>query len=371
MKRSKFIKDYLSALKNSVRPLILVGGGVRSSGAVGLFELFVLKRKIPVVTSLMGIDVLPSVHPLKVGFIGIYGNRWANYALGNCDLLLVLGSRLDSRQTGNRELFKQGKTIYHVDIDKAELNNNITGCVTLEDNIWDFLRDMVDKRGDYTNEGWLEEIRNERVTFPDTGEINDCKGINPNVFIHQLSKASTPARVFTTDVGNNQMWCAQSIEIDYGQEFLTSAGMGSMGYSLPAAIGASIALDNCPVVSISGDGGFQMNIQELQTVTRNNLPIKMVVLNNRSLGMIRHFQDAYFGSRYQSSVWDYSAPSFVAVANAYGIKSFLIDKEIDIDKGISKLWKDHHSPFLLEVMINSATKVSPKVMFGNPLTKMD
>lgn len=144
-----------------------------------------------------------------------------------------------------------------------------------------------------------------------------------------------------------------------------------MGYSLPAAIGASIALGNVPVVAIAGDGGFQINIQELQTIRRNNLPIKIVILNNHCLGMIRQFQDSYFDSCYQSTVWGYNTPDFAKVALAYGIESYAIDKPEDIDAGLAKLWKESSQPFLLEVSLDIHTNVYPKIMFGNPITKME
>lgn len=358
-------------MKKFKRPLILAGRGVRASGAIELFRQFVEKYQIPVVTSLLGLDVLPYNYAQRMGFIGIYGNRWANYALGNCDFLLVLGSRMDSRQTGNRELFSENKVIYHVDIDPAELNNNIKGCITINDNLSHFLQETMNENLLFTEipSRWIEEIRIEREKYPDTDELIDCKGINPNVFIHKLSRASREACAFTADVGSNQMWTAQSLELTRDQLFLTSGGMGAMGYSLPASIGACMTL-NKPVVCISGDGGFQINIQELQTIKRNNLPIKMVVLNNHCLGMIRQFQDAYFDSRYQSTVWDYSAPDFSRIANAYGIDSYCINREQELNHGLGLLWENPNEPFLLEVEIDVKTNISPKVMWGDPLTKM-
>lgn len=368
-----FFQDYLNALKNSNRPLILVGRGVRASDAVNQFHKFLQKHQIPVVTSLLGFDVLPYNHPQRVGFIGTYGNRWANYALGSCDLLLVLGSRLDLRQTGSDiPSFQSGKQIYHVDIEQAELNNRITNCITLEVDLSDIFTQIekFDIRYNAPNE-WLNEIEEKKQERLDTEELENIKGINPNIFIHQLSKVSFLAKAFTADVGNNQMWSSQSLELNDNQLFLTSGGMGAMGYSLPAAIGASITMGNAPVVAISGDGGFQINIQELQTIKRNNLPIKIVILNNHCLGMIRQFQDAYFDSCYQSTVWGYNAPDFTKVAFAYGIDSYAISKPEEIETGLAKLWEDPAQPYLLEVSLDIHTNVFPKMMFGSPITKME
>lgn len=368
-----FINKYINALKVSKKPLLLIGRGIRAAQASELFKKFIAKFQIPVVTSLLGVDVLPYTHPLRVGFIGTYGNRWANYALGSSDVLLVLGSRIDLRQTGaDIEAFKQGKQIFHVDIDSAELNNRFTDTITLNTDLVTFFEEV--QKIDYSYclpIDWNAEIKEKREAYNDILELKNVKGINPNRFMHQLSKISFKAKGFTTDVGNNQMWSAQSLELNGDQLFLSSGGMGAMGYSLPAAIGASIALNKQPMVCISGDGGFQINIQELETVKRNNLPIKIVILNNHCLGMIRQFQDSYFESRYQSTVWGYSAPDFTAIARAYGIDSFSIEKEEDINIGLNRMWEDANAPFLLNVNINIHTNVYPKMLFGNPLTKME
>lgn len=368
-----FINKYINALKVSKKPLLLIGRGIRAAQASELFKNFIAKFQIPVVTSLLGVDVLPYTHPLRVGFIGTYGNRWANYALGSSDVLLVLGSRIDLRQTGaDIEAFKQGKQIFHLDIDSAELNNRFTDTITLNTDLVTFFEEV--QKIDYSYclpIDWNAEIKEKREAYNDILELKNVKGINPNRFMHQLSKGSFKAKGFTTDVGNNQMWSAQSLELNGDQLFLSSGGMGAMGYSLPAAIGASIALNKQPIVSISGDGGFQINIQELETVKRNNLPIKIIILNNHCLGMIRQFQDSYFESRYQSTVWGYSAPDFTAIACAYGIDSFSIEKEEDINIGLNRMWEDANAPFLLNVNINIHTNVYPKMLFGNPLTKME
>jgi len=368
-----FFQNYLDALQNSKRPMILVGRGIRSSGTIEQFHKFLQKYQVPVVTSLLGFDVLPYKHSQRIGFIGTYGNRWANYALGSCDLLLVLGSRLDLRQTGSDiPSFQNGKLIYHVDIEPAELNNRIKNCVILNSNLSDFFKQIADFDITYkAPEEWINEIEEKKQARLDINELVNVKGINPNFFIHKLSEASHIAGAFIADTGNNQMWSAQSLELNKNQLFLTSGGMGAMGYALPTAIGASFASGNEPVVVIAGDGGFQINIQELQTIRRNNLPIKIVILNNHCLGMIRQFQDAYFDSCYQSTVWGYSAPHFVKVASAYGIDSYSINNTEEIEIGLEKLWENPSQPFLLEVSLDIHTNVFPKTMFGSPITEME
>jgi acetolactate synthase-1/2/3 large subunit len=371
--QTNFITEFNEVLKQSKRPLILAGRGVRTAGAVNELIQLTESTNIPIVTSLNGLDVIPYNHPNRVGFIGSYGNRWANYALGTCDLLLVVGSRLDLRQTGSDiESFTNSKKIFHIDIDKGELNNRITNCAVLQSDVLPFIQELLTSNFEIHNYAdWFDEINTKKQERPDTAELSKIKGINPNKFIHSLSKLSKNAKAFSSDVGSNQMWVAQSIELAENQLFLTSGGMGAMGYSLPAAIGACYALNKEPVVSISGDGGFQINIQELQTIRRNNLPIKMVIINNHCLGMIRQFQDSYFESNYASTVWGYSAPNFVAVANAYGIPAMKIDNQEQIAEGISKLWKNPKEPFLLEVTVDIHTNVYPKMLFGNPITEME
>lgn len=372
-KINRFLTEFHDTLKNSKKPLCLAGRGVRSAGVIAQFLTFIEDNNLPVVTSLLAIDAIPFSHPNRIGFIGTYGNRWANYALGNCDLLIVLGSRLDLRQTGvDVESFQQNKKIFHVDIDNAELNNRIEGCTTLTADLNDFFKQkMKPKIAKERTTEWFEEINSVFHTIPDTEELKNIKGINPNKFIHLLARASQNAAAYITDVGNNQMWSAQSLEVQSNQHFLSSGGMGAMGYSLPAAIGASFALDKTSVICISGDGGFQINIQELQTIARNKLPIKMVILNNHCLGMIRQFQDAYFDSCYQSTVWGYNAPDFEKLAIAYGIEAYSISKPDEIGRGLSLLWENPELPFLLNVNIDLHTNVYPKMMFGSPITEME
>jgi acetolactate synthase-1/2/3 large subunit len=359
-------------ISKSIKPLILAGRGVNTSNSRDLLVQFAEKTNIPIVTSILGLDVIHYDHPLRAGFIGTYGNRWANTLLGECDLLIVLGSRLDIRQTGADVNFFASRDIIHIDIDSHEINNRVKNCFPIVADIHSFLTMAVVKieTMNISDRGlWFERFIELKEKYPDLAEIA-TSGIHPNSFLHTLSKASQKVGAYIADVGNHQMWCAQSLEINKGQYFLTSGGMGAMGYSLPASIGACFAL-NKPVISISGDGGFQLNIQELQTIVRNNLPVKIVVLNNKSLGMIRQFQECYFNSHYQSSIWGYSCPDFEQIANAYTIKSKTIKSSDEIDEGIKAMWENPEEPFLLQVMLDPFLNCYPKIAFGKPLTEME
>jgi acetolactate synthase-1/2/3 large subunit len=367
-----FLSQMFAQMRQAKRPLILVGGGVRAGDALELARDFINRVGVPVVFSLMAVDVVPFDEPLRAGWIGSYGNRWSNLAIGRSDFMLVLGSRLDIRQTGSdTESFKGDRRIFHVDCEAGEMNNRVTGCDVMTAELRPFFTAALAAAA--TQEfpertAWLNEIADLRDLYPDTAELAGTDGINPNTFMHQLSAASRDAAAYVVDVGQHQMWAAQSLEIGTDQRFLTSGGMGSMGFALPAAIGAAFAAAPRPVVVVAGDGGFQSNIQELQTVVRNRLPIKMVIINNECHGMVRQFQESYFDSRYQSTLWGYTAPDFARVADAYGIDGRTVEQEADVEAALSWLWQDPAKPALLQVMISTYANAYPKIAFGRPMT---
>ena len=369
------IERVLEVVRRSKRPLILAGGGLRSGQASDLFRRVVRHLGIPVVNSLMAVDALPYADPLRLGLIGSYGNRWANLAIGRSDLLLVLGSRLDVRQTGSEAAaFKTGREIIHVDCEPGEMNNRVTGCQTVLSDLRGFLTAMLAscESGDFpARVEWLGELDALRRQWPDTAENVGVPGINPNELMHQISRTAASAAAFVVDVGQHQMWAAQSLELGADQRFLTSGGMGAMGFALPAAIGAAVVSPGRPVVVIAGDGGFQLNVQELQTIVRNRLPIKMIVLNNGCHGMVRQFQQSYFDERYQSTYWGYSAPDFGRVAQAYGIDARTITKADAVDQLLTDLWADPGAPFLADVAIDTFANALPKIAFGHPITEME
>ena len=362
-------------VRKARRPLLLVGGGIRSGRAVAELRAFADQACIPVVHSLMAVDVLPYAHPLRVGMIGSYGNRWANWAVGSADFLLVLGSRLDVRQTGSETRdFKGDRVIIHVDCEPAEINNRVTGCTAVVSPLKSFLAEALRRLPDLKASdrcNWAGQIAARHAEWPDVREIAGGPGINPNVFMHALSCSSVSASAYLVDVGQHQMWAAQSLELTGRQRFLTSGGMGSMGFALPAAVGAAFARTAEPLVVIAGDGGFQCNIQELQTVVRNRLPLKMVVINNGCHGMVRQFQESYFESRFQSTLWGYSAPDFVRVAAAYGIDACRLAEPREVIRALDWLWAKPAEPALLEVQIEQSANVYPKMAFGRPISEME
>lgn len=372
---SLVFEGLIEDIKKAKKPLILSGRGIKASKSQKLFDEFVLKTQLPVITTLLGLDTIPYDSCQRAGFIGSYGNRWANIAFGECDLLIVLGSRLDIRQTGADTKFIENRKIYHIDCEKGEINNRVKGCEPIVTDLKSFFLEFKKHTIDESfilKEEWMNQINDLKKTWPDINELAP-KGINPNRFMHLLSNKSNKAKAYLADVGSHQMWAAQSLELYKDQHFLTSGGMGAMGFSLPAAIGASIALNKEPVVVLIGDGCMQINIQELQTIVRNKLPLKIVVLNNKTLGMIRQFQDSYFESRYQSTYWGYDAPDFTKVAIAYGINAKTIENPSEIENAIDWFWniENEDKPQLLQVMIDPHTNTYPKIAFGRPITEME
>jgi|LQYC01.1.fsa_nt_gi Thiamine pyrophosphate-requiring enzymes [acetolactate synthase, pyruvate dehydrogenase (cytochrome), glyoxylate carboligase, phosphonopyruvate decarboxylase] len=368
------IEDILNQLNLAKKPLILVGGGIHAANAIHLLRQFVDIVQVPVVNSLLAVDALPYAHLLRTGLLGTYGNRWVNLAIGRSDLLLVMGSRLDIRQTGaDVGAFKGERIIYHVDIEKGEINNRLNGCIPVISHLKSCLTALIEnasKNNRIERTDWLAEIQTLRRQWPDTREVQNATGINPNVLMHELSRCSKLASVYAVDVGNHQMWAAQSLKLEPYQRFLTSGGMGAMGFALPAAVGACFVTGK-PVIMIAGDGGMQFNIQELQTIAHHKLPVKMVVLNNKSLGMVRQFQQSYFNERYPSTYWGYSAPDFADVANAYKIGSQSVTDYQSLQPALEKMWENPQTPFLLQVFIDISTNVYPKIAFGLPMTEME
>ncbi len=365
------IDKVFTLIEHSQRPVILIGGGIRLSGAVGELYRFSQKTGTPVVSSLMGLDAFPHDNELYVGMIGTYGNRCANLTLANSDLVIALGTRLDTRQTGTKpESFARYATIVHVDIDPSELNSKIRADIAINGDVLTFLTELNNRPlGRKDISPWMDRIKQYKARYPDYVKPEDNE-IPPNYFMHMLSGYLPEDTVLCVDIGQNQMWAAQSIVLKKGQRLLTEGGMASMGSALPMAIGASFACQDRPVAIITGDGGFQLNIQELQTVYHHDLPIKIILLNNRSYGMVRQFQEQYFDGRCQSTVVGYSCPDFQKVVSAYSIPVVRAVADRDLAEGLKWLFDDM-KPKFLEVLISDKSIVVPKLGVNKPIEEQD
>ena len=358
-------------LLSASRPVVLVGGGVRLSGAeVDLFRLAGLTG-VPVAVTLMGLDAIPHDHPSFCGMVGAYGNRYSNLTVANADFLLAVGTRLDTRITGTRpESFARGARIVQVDIDPDELGQKITKAICIRADARSFLAALSDRIPSPREcpAPWRERIESWRRKYP---SITTTYGpaIDPNRFMEVLSGFAGEEDILAVDVGQHQMWVGQSFRLRAGQRALISGGMGAMGFGLPAGIGACLASGGRRTIVVSGDGGFQINAQELQTVAHHGLPIKMFVMNNRSLGMVRQFQETYFDGRLQSTVIGYSAPDFVRLADAYRIPAVKVDGNVPWEKELRKAISSV-GPFLVEVDLPQDTQVNPKLMVNRPIEDM-
>jgi len=363
------VKAALELINASTRPILLVGGGVRTSNTQKLLIEFAECFQIPVVVSLMGKDSFPNDHPLFVGFIGSYGNRYANLALANCDLVIALGSRMDSRQTANPKTFARSAKKIHVEIDKNELNNTVICEVSINAHLKSFFEKALQKslsqeKNKYCD--WLKYIREVKTEFLNE-DFGSDELINPKAFLRRLSEMTNGNEVFLPDVGNHQMWSAQELKIKENQRFLTSGGLGTMGFAIPAGIGAHFACRDLPIIALVGDGGFQMSIPELQTIAHNQVPIKIIVFNNQILGLMWHFQSENFISgRHPATEEGYSCPDVQKIASAYGISSRKIEDNDSVENAIQWLLSTH-GPAILELCIHPSWAGYPKIKPGNPL----
>ncbi|MBB6714608.1 biosynthetic-type acetolactate synthase large subunit [Clostridium gasigenes] len=364
------IDNVIELIKNSKRPVIHAGGGIRLANATKKLKELVEVTSIPVVTSLMGLDSIEHDHPKYAGYMGTYGTRYANLAVANCDLLIVLGARLTSRQTSpNVKSFAREAKIIHVDIDETELNLKFKEDISIKCDLKVFMNKLISKlkiNNIHENyDEWMTKINSYKEQYPTYPTQKKENKIDPNEIMHLIGEMCGENTIFSLDIGQNQMWASQSISIKKNQRILNAGGMGPMGFSLPAAIGACYSDRNLKVVSIVGDGGFQMNIQELQTIVRDKLPIKIIVMNNHVLGMIRHFQELYFDSNYYGTIEGYDSPDFVKVCTAYGVDSHRITTLEELGK-VNELLNDSDS-HLIEVDLSNITYVIPKLEMGKPI----
>lgn len=356
------IKDTIyEEIKKAKRPVIIAGAGINISNSRQEFRQLVSKLKIPVVTTMISRDVLPKKSKYNFGFIGAYGDRISNIILSKSDCILTIGTRLGVRQTGNKEYFNKEAIKLRIDIDKGELTNSLgENEIQLVGDLKELFPYLINEGYNEIKSEWLEECQMIRNKLDQTDKTSQTSIINA------LSNIIEDNTNIVTDVGQNQVWVSQAFEVKENQRILYSGGHGAMGYSLPAAIGAYYA-EHKNVISFNGDGGFQINIQELEFLVRENIPIKVIILNNNSLGMIRHFQEMYFDSNYTLTVnkRGYQTPDFCKIADAYGIDNYCINNINDIVKLKEILQND--KPTLINVEVGDITYVYPKLGINQPL----
>ena len=367
-KEKNNVDEVINLLKESKRPIVLIGGGVRLSNANVELLNYVEKYSIPVVYSLMGKDAISEDYKYNLGLIGSYGNRYGNLALANSDLILVLGSRLDTRQTGTSlDTFAREAKIIQVDVDKNELGSKIKIDIEINSDVKDFITTLNKYEINIDITEWLKKLKEYKNKFSSTvGFDNNLK--IPNYVVSIISKYLQDEDI-CVDVGQHQMWTAQSLNIKATQRVLFSGGMGAMGFALPASIGACIGSNKRTVV-IAGDGGIQMNIQELEVINRRKLPIKIFVLNNKNLGMVRQFQELYFDKKYLGTIDDYSVPNLVDIAKAYAIKARKIDDISKLEIELKDIFSSNEPELINIELPVKMTTVEPKLIVNKPIEDM-
>ncbi|MBN2198082.1 thiamine pyrophosphate-binding protein [Candidatus Wolfebacteria bacterium] len=375
----KKTEEIINLIKKARRPIILLGSGVRLGNAEKQTMKLIEFLNWPVVVSWGAFDILPYNQSLLVGAFGVYGSRGANFAVQNSDLIISLGSRLDTRQTGGRVNYfaRQAKKVM-VDIDKNEIlkGRGLLIDIGVIADIKNFLNIFNAKIKEITKpniSSWVKRAKEWKIKYPAVlpEYFKQKDKINVYAFLKILSDEVGSKENIIFDEGGNLIWAMQSWEVKDGQRIISTFGNSPMGYALPASIGASMVQNKKPIICIDGDGGFQLNIQELQTVFYYQLPIKIFILNNKSMGIIKQFQDQYFGSRYFATSLNggYSSPDFVKVARAYGIKAVAI-KTFDEIKDKIKEVLNYDGPILCDVWIDKDQKIKPKIEFGRPLEDM-
>jgi acetolactate synthase-1/2/3 large subunit len=369
------IKKAMKLVAASKKPVLYTGGGIISSGASDDLRKFAELLSIPVTNTLMGLGGFPGEHPLFLGMLGMHGTYAANMAITNSDLIIAVGARFDDRATGKVDEFAPQAQIIHIDIDPTSISKNIKVNVPIVGDSANVLKKMIeiashdkDDFKDYPSRvaPWIGETEGWKSKYPLT-YLKDGT-LKPQYVIERIHEITKGQAIITTEVGQNQMWTAQFYKFHKPRTFLTSGGLGTMGFGFPAAIGAQVAFPRSLVIDVAGDGSIQMNIQELATAVQYNLPVKVVILNNRFLGMVRQWQELFYEKRYTWTQMHY-APDFVKVAEAYGAAGYRIEKEEDVDRTLKEAFRNKR-PTFVDVMVNPEESVYPMVPAGAPLREM-
>jgi acetolactate synthase-1/2/3 large subunit len=369
----KQLKKAIGLIKDAKRPVMLAGGGVVLSSAAKKITEFARRLTIPVTTSLMGLGAFPGTDDLWLGMLGMHGTYRANMAVGSCDLLIGIGVRFDDRVTGKIDTFAPHAKIIHIDIDPTSIRKNIQVTIPI---VGDCKMALIELNRLLNEDGlvidkektkpWLEQIDKWKSTAPLSYDQTDT--IKPQYVIEKLYELSKGSAIVTTEVGQNQMWAAQYYHFDRPNSFITSGGLGCMGFGLPAAIGAQLARPDRLVVDIAGDGSIQMNIQEMATAVQFKLPVKIVILNNKYLGMVRQWQQLFYDKKYVSTDIDV-APDFVKLAEAYGAIGLRATRPEEVVPVLKKAI-EAPEPVIMDFWVDREECVYPMVSAGGPITEM-
>jgi acetolactate synthase-1/2/3 large subunit len=367
------INAALELIEASSRPLLYVGGGAITSNAHAQINQLAELFQIPVTTTLMGIGAFDEHHPLSVGMLGMHGTAYANFAVTDCDLLIAVGARFDDRVTGKLEEFANRAKVIHIDIDPAEVGKNRGPDVPIVGDVLQVLEQILERArelglptNNHRTEAWLKTISRWREQYP-LVVPKPSEKLSPQEVIVELGRQA-PSAYYATDVGQHQMWAAQFLK-NGPRRWISSAGLGTMGYGVPAAMGAKVAIGDEQVICISGDASFQMNLQELATLAQYNIQVKIVIINNGWQGMVRQWQEAFYGERYSASNMEGGMPDFELLAKAYGIKGMVVRDRDQLPSTIAEMLA-HNGPVLVNAEVTKNENCYPMVAPGKSNSQM-
>lgn len=356
----------IEAINQCQRPVIYAGGGINIANANSKLVEFAEKIKAPVSCSLMGMGAFPGTHPYYMGMVGMHGTRYSNYAFSNCDLLIAVGARFSDRVVSNVKKFAPDAKIIHVDIDPAELGKNVHTSIEVCGDVGQIL-DIFNERVDEKQEGpWNAQIKRWKKEYPLRYKMNGS--LSPQYIIEKLYELTEGRAILTTEVGQNQIWAAQFYRFTEPRTFISSGGLGTMGFGLGASIGTALGRSNRRVVNVAGDGSFKMNSTELATISKYQIPIIQLVLNNHSLGMVKQWQDLFFDRRFSHSQLSEDV-DFVKLAGAYNIKAYRMDRNEQVE-GILRQALELNEPVLIDCIIHPEDKVYPIVPPGAGINEL-
>jgi len=366
---SKQINKAAKMILESQKPLIYAGGGVNIGFAADSLAKLANKNQIPVTTTLMGLGSFPESNPLALGMLGMHGTWYANMAMTETDLIIAVGARFDDRVTGNLSLFAQNAKVIHIDIDPSSIAKNIPVDVPIVGHVAEILPELVEAVQKPNTKEWLKQIEAWKKEHPLKYDEDCCK-IPPQFVVQKVAEVTNHDAIVVADVGQNQMFSALYYGYERPRTHLSSGGLGTMGYGFPAAIGAKVAMPDQVVVCITGDGGFQMNIQELATAVKYKVAVKIILLNNGFLGMVRQWQDFFFEKRYSHTILSDANPDFVKLAESYGAIGYRIQNKEDVVPMIKKAMEINDKPVLMEFIVEPESQVFPMVPAGAGLDEM-
>jgi acetolactate synthase-1/2/3 large subunit len=362
------IKKAAKIIQSAKKPLLYVGGGVIMSDGNNELKVLAQETGIPVTMTLQGLGAFPGTDEQSLGMLGMHGTFWANMAINECDVLIALGARFDDRVTGNIETFSPHSYKIHVDIDPTAIDKNVLVDLPIVGDVKHVIAEIaaeIDKKPKLDD--WWAQIKAWQEQCPLTYEKGDGK-LRTEYVIERISEKTKGNAIIVTDVGQHQMWVAQHYKFNHPRSHLTSGGLGTMGFSVPAAIGAAYGEKKRPIISISGDGGFQMNMQELITAAAYKLPIKFIIMNNSFLGMVRQWQELYHAEKYSFTDLGATNPDFTKVGEALGVKSFSTSDPNEVDGLLDKVMKINDGPTLIEFKVVKEDMVFPMVPSGGSVS---